>query len=124
MSDMAPPPAPAPGMSGRPGPASDNSKLLAALGYPIPLVALIMILIDPYKDEKYVRFHAIQALALMVVLIVAGVIGVIPVIGWIISLVAWIGWVVLWIMGAINAFQGKYWEMPIIYGVVKNYIDA
>lgn len=44
----AAPPAPAPlgaDMSGRPGPVSDTSKLLAALGYLIWIVALIALLI-------------------------------------------------------------------------------
>jgi uncharacterized membrane protein len=118
-----PPPMPmgAP-VSGRPGPASDTSKILAALGYPIPIIALIAILIDPYKDEKFVKFHGYQALALAVVMIIAGVIAVIPVIGWIIWLVAWIAWIVFVILGLINAFQGKYYEIPLLYGFLKTYI--
>ncbi len=107
---------------GRPGPASDTSKLLAALGYLIGIVALIAILIEPYKNEAFVKFHAIQALALWVVLIVANILVAIPVLGWIVWVVAWIGGLVLGIMGIINAFQGKYWEMPIIYPIVKSYI--
>lgn len=108
--------------TGRPGPASDTSKLLAALGYLIPIVALIALLIDPYKNEKFVKFHAIQAIALWVVLVISNIIMAIPVIGWIIGFVVWIAVLVLGIMGLINAFQGKYWELPVLYGFIKGFV--
>lgn len=131
MSDMAPPPA----AGGEFAPASDTSKLLAWLGYLIPIVALVAILIEPYKKEKFVRLHAIQELGLAVGYIVAWIVLIVlqtilavihlGVLGLILSLlyfVLWIGYVVLAIMGIINAAGGKRWEMPIVYGFVKNYI--
>jgi uncharacterized membrane protein len=121
--DMDQPPVTPPVMeTGRPGPASDTSKLLAALGYLIPIVALIALLIDPYKNEKFVKFHAIQAIALWVVLVISNIIMAIPVIGWIIGFVVWIAVLVLGIMGLINAFQGKYWELPVLYGFIKGFV--
>jgi uncharacterized membrane protein len=116
---MPPPPAsptpPVPAGVDRPGPASDTSKLLAALGYLLGVVAIIALLIEPYKDEKFVKFHAIQALGLWVVGVVAGVV---PVIGWIVSIAVF----VVVIIGLIKAFQGQYWEVPGVYGVVKGFI--
>ena len=53
----ATPPPPAAPMTDRPGPASDTSKLLAALGYLFGIVAVVALLIDPYKEEKFVKFH-------------------------------------------------------------------
>jgi uncharacterized membrane protein len=129
MPPMAAPPA----TSGRPGPVSDTSKLLAALGYPIWIVALIAILIDPYKDEKFVKFHGIQALgfavavvALWIVLAIVNVIlAFIPYVGLIIaailSWVLWIGVIVVAIMWAIKAYNGEYAELPFVYGIVKSY---
>ncbi len=121
MPPMAPPMAP-PMMDGRPGPASDTSKILAGIGYIVPIIALIAVLIDPYKDEKFVKFHAVQALGLALVLIVSGIVSAVPVLGWIISFVAWIAWVVFAILGMINALQAKYYEVPVLYGFVKSYI--
>ncbi len=106
----------------RPGPASDTSKLLAAFGYIVGLVALIAILIDPYKDEKFVKFHAVQALALWVVGIVISFVSVIPIIGWIIAFVGGIAVFIFAIMAAIKAFQGEYYEMPVVYNFVKQYM--
>ncbi|MBE0416177.1 MAG: hypothetical protein IBX63_00235 [Coriobacteriia bacterium] len=111
-----PPMPPAPSASGdRPDPASDTSKLLVAVGYIVWIVALIAILIDPYKEEKFVKFHAVQALALGVAVMISWMI---PIIGWIVGIVLF----VFQILGAIKAFQGKYYEMPIIYGLVKGFI--
>jgi len=109
-------------MGDRPGPESDTSKILAALGYLTGIVALIAILIEPYKNEKFVKFHAIQALGLAVVGIVAGVIAAVPVIGWILSPIVSLVVVVFAIIGAIKAFQGEYYEVPMLYGFVKQYI--
>lgn len=106
----------------RPGPENDTSKLLAALGYIIGIVALVAILIDPYKNEKFVKFHAVQALAIWVGWFAVSVVSVIPILGWIISAVGWIALLVFAIMGAVKAFQSEYWEMPVVYGLVKNYM--
>lgn len=117
----APPPPYAPPvdvMPTRPGPASDSSKLMAALGYLFPIIAIIVLFVEPYKDEKFVKFHAIQALVVGVLYIVAGAIVWIPVIGWLI----WIVPLVLAIIGLVKAFQGEYWEMPIVFPFIKSFV--
>jgi len=121
MSDMTPPPAPpaqpAPAAPmGSYAPASENSKILAGIGYIFWVIALVGLLLDPYKDEPFVRFHAVQALALWVIAAVA----VVPFIGWAISVVA----VVFAIISAINAFQGKYYEVPVLGGLVKDWFKV
>ncbi|MDI6900978.1 MAG: DUF4870 domain-containing protein [Anaerosomatales bacterium] len=116
---QTPPPAP----QGQP-PASggDTAKLLAVFGYLTGIVALIAILIEPYKDDKFVRHHAMQALALAVAWILDSVIYAIPVLGWIAGPIISIALLVFAIMGAVKAWQGEMWEMPVVYGVVKQYI--
>jgi uncharacterized membrane protein len=110
----APPASPAPPAASGGGAPSDTGKLLAAFGYIFWPVALIAILIDPYKDEKFVRLHAIQALALAVGGIVLGIVANIPVIGWIVGMVAGLAIFVFAIMGLIKALQSEYWEMPLV----------
>lgn len=121
------PPAPtatmAPGPdSGRPGPASDTSKLLAGLSYLTGITAILGLVMDPYKDEKYVRFHSVQAIALWLVLVVSQVLNVIPFLGTLIAFAVWIAWLVLAIIGTIKAFGGDYWEAPGIFGFIKGYV--
>lgn len=124
MSDdfQSTPPAPVAPPSADGDAPSDTGKILAAIGYLVGLVALIAILIEPYKNEKFVRHHAIQALAIWVGWIVISVVASIPVIGWIVAAVGWVALLVVSIMGAIKAFQGQYYEVPLVYGLVKNYM--
>lgn len=107
---------PAPG-GGRPAPVSDTSKLLAGLGYILWPVALVALLIEPYKEEAFVRFHAVQALAVAVVFIV---LGWIPFIGWALALVM----LVFDIIAAIKAFTAEYYEIPFLYGFVRNWAES
>ena len=118
----APPPpyaAPPHGMPSRPGPATDSSKALAALGYLFPIIAIVMLFVEPYKDEKFVRFHSVQAVAIAVLYVIVGAISWVPVIGWLLWLVP----VVIAIIGAIKAFQSEYWEIPLVYDAVKSFIE-
>lgn len=114
---MAPPAAPA----GSEIP-SDTGKLLAGFGYLVGIVALIAILVEPYNKEHFVRHHAVQALGLWVAGIVLGIVGNIPIIGWIVAIVGGIALFVFTIIGAIKAFTGQYYEVPVVYGIVKQYI--
>ena len=59
MENQPPTPAPPVQTGGAP---SSNDRLLAALGYPIWIVALIALLLDGPKDRPFTRYHAIQAL--------------------------------------------------------------
>ena len=99
----------------RPGPVNDTSKILAALGYLIVVVAIVAMLIEPYKNEKFVKFHAVQGIALWVVGLV---VNIVPVVGQIVSVAIF----VVMIIGLIKAFQGQYWEIPVLYGIVKGFI--
>ena len=76
------------------------------------------------RDNKFVRFHAAQSIAVSVVLIVLGfvlgmlstVLAFIPLIGWLVVMVASVGLsllsFVLWLYLMWQAYQGKEWEAP------------
>lgn len=110
---------------GRPAPVSDTSKLLAALSYPLWIpVAIIALLIEPYKTEGFVRFHAVQSIGLgLAAWIVSIVVGMVPFLGWVVSPLLAIGLLVYEILLAIKAYNGEYFEVPVVYGFVSNYVD-
>lgn len=125
--EMTPPPAPPAGDGGRPGPAGDTSKLLAALSYPLWIVGLVAILIDPYKDEKFVKFHAFQAIFLniggwIVLFILNIVLMFIPCVGSIIGMLLFLALLVYLILLAMKAYKGEYFEVPVIYGLMKGMV--
>ena len=51
-----------------PGGVDDNDKLMAALSYPIPIVAIVILLAEDMKARPFQKFHAVQALAANVAL--------------------------------------------------------
>ena len=147
MSDMTPPPVPpappappmppmAPPVGGRPGPANDTSKIMAALSLLIWPVAVFAILAEPYKNEKFVKFHAIQGLGLGLALTIVSWIlsSLFSMMFWTLSSLAFLGLIstLLWlvdlvifiylIMMAMKVYNGSYVEIPVVFGFVKSYI--
>jgi uncharacterized protein len=95
---------------------TSDDKLWGALSY-FALIAIIMLLMEEKKKRPFIRFHAVQALALSVGLaILTFILGLIPVVGWCIAPFLWL--ILLW--PAIGAFGGKYTEIPIITNFIKN----
>ena len=115
-----------------------DGNVTALLGYIIGIVALILIFIE--KDNKFVRFHALQAVFLFVAYIV-GIIAMM-IIGAIVavagSMSSTLGtllglvWGLLWfllivgflgglIYAAIKAFGGNMTKLPIIGGLAEKW---
>lgn len=98
------------------GDITDNDKLMAALSYPIPIVALIILIAEDMKNRPFQRFHAVQALAANIVLWV-----IIALLGCILTVVTLglcgVGPAILWFVTlywAYEAYQGKYFEIPYL----------
>jgi uncharacterized membrane protein len=101
---------------------TSDDKLWAALGYPIGIIALIMLFIQGKKDRPFIKFHAVQALALTVVFVVVDIVirilqivfrhitlGICGLVGCVIPIL----WLLLFWPG-ILAFQGKYFDIPFV----------
>ncbi|HWR22362.1 MAG TPA: hypothetical protein VN366_02700 [Feifaniaceae bacterium] len=88
----------------------EKNKTMAGLSYLLfflPLVAC--------PESGYARFHANQALILLLLGIVGNVVlGVIPAVSWILLPIFGIGVLILGIMGLINGFGGKVKRLPLI----------
>ena len=67
---------------------TSNDKLMAALSYPIGIVAIVILLVEDMKSRPFQKYHAVQALAVNVVLIV------------------------LTFYWAYLAYQGQYFDIP------------
>ena len=93
------------------GPASDNSKLIALLGYIFAPLGLIALALDPYKDEPWVRIHVWQGAALWLV-------------GFVLSFITFghrldRSCSSTRSSSAIQVFKGGNPQVPVIYNVVK-----
>ncbi len=96
---------------GEPGPANESSKLLAVFGYLFVPVAIVALFIEPYKSERFVRFHAWQALGLWVV---GAVLGLVPPVGLLLFVYA--------IYLAVRTWNGESVKVPLLYDVLKGQI--
>jgi uncharacterized membrane protein len=114
--------------SARSEPTSDD-KLWAALGYPIPIIALIMLLVEDKKTRPFIKFHSVQALAVFVVFIAAEIL--VSVLNGILSAmhIGFVGLIFgcitpfLWLLllwPAYLAFQGKYFAIPVITKILRD----
>ncbi len=77
------------------------------------ITGLVFLVLE--KDNKFVRFHAVQSIAISVVLMVVYfILGMIPIIGWIIMPFVGIASLILWIVLMLKAYQGKMYKLPVI----------
>jgi len=104
---------------------TENDKLMAALSYPIPIVGIIILLVEDMKARPFQKYHAVQSLAANVVLWV--IIGILAcVLGAVTFLIAGCGGLLpllLWLVtlyGAYLAYQGQYFEIPVITDFIRN----
>jgi len=112
-----------------------DPKVSAGLGYLILIVGLIFFFIE--KQNRFVRFHTLQAVLLAVsvfvlffVIIFAGIAaafvsgslaGLIFSLG---NLAVWVGGFIGWLVAMINAFQGKYFKLPVIGDLAERWSSA
>ncbi|HSW67213.1 MAG TPA: DUF4870 domain-containing protein [Bacteroidales bacterium] len=67
------------------------------------------------KENKFVRFHAMQSLATFLPLwIVSMVIGWIPIIGWLILILIAPISLILWLVLMFKAFKGERFKLPVV----------
>lgn len=93
----------------------EKNKAISGIAY-LGILFFLPLVICP--DSKYGKFHANQALVLLITGIVASIVGTIlafiPYIGWIFQLLLSLGVLALVIIGLINGFTGKVKELPVI----------
>jgi uncharacterized membrane protein len=107
------------------GPTSTGlpANVAAALAYVLgPITGILFYVLE--KDNRYVRFHAAQSIAVSLVLIIVGfvlgmlssVLAFIPIVGWVIAMLLSfglsIGSFVLWLFLMWQAYKGIEWEAP------------
>lgn len=95
----------------------ERGKTMAGLSY---LLFFLPLVVCP--DSRYARFHANQALLLLIVGIAGNVVlRMIPFIGWMLIPIYGLGIFAFGVMGLINGFGGKAKPLPLIgkYTIIK-----
>lgn len=111
-------------VEGKVGPLPVN--LAGALAYFSFVPAMLFLFMDPYRKNRFVRFHSIQSLLLCGTVIVLGavlrfaglVVFLIPVLGplvvALVYVVVGLAAVLLWVVLVVKAFQGEVFELPVL----------
>lgn len=94
---------------------TSDDKLWAALGYPIALIAIIVLFMEDKKTRPFIKYHAIQSIALNIILFALMLILTITFIGACLVPVLWL--VTLW--PAYDSYQGNYTEIPLVTNFLK-----
>ena len=107
-------------------PIRPKDNLIAAVAYFTFIPGIFFLLVEPFKRNRFVRFHALQSIFLAGATIVAAiamrilysVLALIPVFGyllaWLSSAVALLGLVILWLVLLVKALQGEAFRLPWI----------
>ena len=67
------------------------------------------------KENKFVRFHAMQSIATFLpLMVIVWVIGLIPFIGWAISPLIGLLALILWLILMFKAYQGEMYKLPVV----------
>ena len=98
-----------------------NRNLVAALSYFLGFITGVVILLVE-KDDKFIRFHAMQSTlvfgAIFVIDVILGaVIGAMPILNLINSLfntLVFIVALIVWIVSMLKAFQGQMFKWPVV----------
>jgi uncharacterized membrane protein len=123
-----PPYAPAPGYNPAPA-ASMQENVIGMCCYITIIPAIVFLLVEPYKNSVFVRFHAFQCIFLSVAAFALGILlsGVFlgsalmgGGIGWPHFALLFVGglirlaMLVLWIVCLIKAYHREMWRIPVI----------
>lgn len=87
-----------------------RNTLMAVVAYILFFVPLL----TDAKNDPFVKFHVKQGLVLFIACVASAVFIRLPVIGWILMFPLNIFLFVIWIMGILNALNGKQKHLPYI----------
>lgn len=96
-----------------------EEKVACALTYVLGWVSGLVFLLAE-KDNKKVRFHAMQSLMFFAAMTV---ISFVPVIGWLLSPFVMIVAFIVWLMAIYKAYNGEEFELPVVGKLAKKQLE-
>jgi uncharacterized membrane protein len=97
---------------------TNDDLIIAALGYPIPFIAIFILLLEEKKNRPFLKFHAIQAIVLNVLLWILIVVFGTCTLGFGLLCAPFLWLVTLW--PAYDSYKGNYTEIPVITNFIKS----
>jgi len=103
-----------------------GDNLIAASAYVAVVPAIVFVLVEPFKRNRFVRFHSFQSIFLagatiliaIAMRILYSLLALIPALGfllaWLATGVTLLGLVILWLVLLVKALQGQTFKLPFI----------
>jgi uncharacterized membrane protein len=88
----------------------NNQNLMGAVAYLLGFVSGVVLLLVE-KENKFVRFHAMQSVVVFGLLFL---VGLVPLVGWMLSVVLVPLSFVLWLVLMWKAYQGETFKVPVL----------
>jgi uncharacterized membrane protein len=100
--------------------------LAGALAYFTMIPAIVFLLVEPYRKDRFLRFHSFQCIGLWLVVVVVGallrVVGFIvvfiprfgPLLVWLASGVSILAFLAVWAVLVVKALQGEMFKLPVV----------
>lgn len=90
--------------------AKSNKNLMGAAAYLLGFVTgVILLLVE--KEDKFVRFHAMQSTITFGLIFL---VGLAPVVGWLVGVVLAPLSLILWLVLMWKAYQGEMFKLPVV----------
>jgi Fur family ferric uptake transcriptional regulator len=109
-----------------------QDNLLGAIAYFTFIPAIILLVVEPFKRNHYIRFHALQSAYLAIAGVIFGlllrlVVGVLFLVPWVGFFLAWLLTVIsalavfmVWLVLVVKALLGERFQAPLIGGLAEN----
>ena len=100
--------------------SDQNRNLVAALSYLLGFITGIVILLVE-KEDRFIRFHAMQSIVVfgalfvadIVIGIIVGQIAILGVLATVVNTLFTIAAIIIWVVSLIKAYQGEMYKWPI-----------
>lgn len=87
------------------------------------VTGIVFLLLE--KDNRFVRFHAVQSIVVFGALTVVDIVlNFIPIIGWVIAWIIGVVAIILWIVLMVKAYQGQMYKLPIAGNIAEQQTKA
>ncbi len=92
----------------------NEGKNIAIIAYITIIGLIIAFVMNKEKKDPFAAYHIKQSLGLTLTGLALGLIGMIPILGWIINLVGIFVLFYMWVVGFMNALNGKERPIPFL----------
>jgi uncharacterized membrane protein len=91
-----------------------QDKTIAIVAYLTVIGLVVALVLNNEKKDLFAKYHIRQSLGLVLTSIALSLINVIPILGWIVSMVGAFVLLYMWVMGLLNAINGREKPVPIL----------